>query len=305
MKIIFMGTPEFAVPSLDILYQNGYDIVGVITATDKMGGRGNKKLIQSAVKKYAVEKGIKVLQPKNLKAPEFVEELRSLKADLQVVVAFRMLPEVVWNMPPIGTINLHGSILPAYRGAAPIHWAVINGETETGVTTFFLKHEIDTGDVLMCEKMPIGEHDTTGNVHDRMMELGGKTMLASVRKIESGDYQLTPQDNSKVSKAPKLKTETCRIDFDRPTKKVYDFIRGMSPFPTAWTKLYNQKLKVLKAKPLIASHQHVPNTFVTDNKNYIRIATQDGYINVEELQMQGKRKMSVKDFLNGYKLKPT
>ena len=285
--------------------RQGYDIVGVITATDKMGGRGNKKLLQSAVKKYAVEKGLKVLQPKNLKAPEFVVELRSLKADLQVVVAFRMLPEVVWNMPPIGTINLHGSILPAYRGAAPIHWAVINGETETGVTTFFLKHEIDTGDILICEKMPIGKDDTTGNVHDHMMELGAKTVLASVKKIQSGDYQLTPQDNSKVSKAPKIKHDTCKIDFNQPTKKVYDFVRGMSPFPSAWTKLYDQQFKVIKANPLIASHTHIPNTFVTDNKNYIRIATQDGYINVEKLQLQGKRKMNVKDFLNGYKLKPT
>ena len=190
MRIIFMGSPDFAVASLDRLVQNGYEVVGVITATDKKGGRGGKQLIETAVKKYAVEKGLKVLQPKNLKNLDFVEELRALRADLQVVVAFRMLPEVVWNMPSIGTINLHGSLLPKYRGAAPIHWAVINGETETGVTTFFLQHEIDTGDVLMMEKMPIGPHETTGEVHDRMMELGANVVLKSVQKIEQKDYEL-------------------------------------------------------------------------------------------------------------------
>jgi len=182
MKIVFMGTPDFAVPCLDILIQNGYDIVGVITATDKKGGRGGKKIIESAVKKYAVEKGLKILQPKNLKAPEFVEELKSLEADLQVVVAFRMLPVVVWDMPPIGTINLHGSLLPAYRGAAPIHWAVINGEKETGVTTFFLQHEIDTGDMLMQEKMSIGPDETTGDVHDRMTKKSKVKIILCNRK---------------------------------------------------------------------------------------------------------------------------
>ena len=187
-----MGTPDFAVPCLDILVRNGYNIVGVITATDKKGGRGGKRVIESAVKKYAIEKGLKVMQPKNLKAPEFIAALKDLQADLQVVVAFRMLPVVVWDMPPIGTINLHGSLLPAYRGAAPIHWAVINGEKETGVTTFFLQHEIDTGDMLMQEKMQIGADDTTGDVHDRMMELGSKVILASVKKIESNDYKLKP-----------------------------------------------------------------------------------------------------------------
>ena len=296
-----MGTPDFAVPSLDTLYQNGYNIVGVITSTDKKGGRGGKKLIQSAVKKYAVEKGLNVLQPKNLKAPEFVEELKSLKADLQVVVAFRMLPVVVWDMPPIGTINLHGSLLPAYRGAAPIHWAVINGEKETGVTTFFLKHEIDTGDILMQEKLPIASDDTTGNVHDKMMELGARVVLQSVKKIETGDYKLQPQDNSKVSKAPKIHSETCQINFDQTTDKVYDFIRGMSPFPAAWTTLNDLNCKIYKATKGYDAPIQEPGTMSTDGKKYLRFFTLDGFVEVQELKLQGKRKMSIKDFLNGYK----
>lgn len=301
MKIVFMGTPDFAVPSLDALYQNGYEIVGVITATDKRGGRGGKTLIESSVKKYALEKGLKILQPKNLKAPTFVEELRSLKADLQVVVAFRMLPVVVWDMPPIGTINLHGSLLPAYRGAAPIHWAVINGESETGVTTFFLQHEIDTGDMLMQEKLSIGAHDTTGDIHDRMMVLGANVVLQSVKKIESGNYSLQPQDHSKVSKAPKIHSDTCEINFNQPTEVVYNFIRGMSPFPTAWTTLEDKKLKIYKATKGVDAPLQEPGSYYTDGKTYLRFLTDDGFIEVLELQLQGKRKMMIKDFLNGYK----
>ena len=300
MRIIFMGSPDFAVASLDRLVQNGYEVVGVITATDKKGGRGGKQLIETAVKKYAVEKGLKVLQPKNLKNLDFVEELRALRADLQVVVAFRMLPEVVWNMPSIGTINLHGSLLPKYRGAAPIHWAVINGETETGVTTFFLQHEIDTGDVLMMEKMPIGPHETTGEVHDRMMELGANVVLKSVQKIEQKDYELVPQKNEEASKAPKLYKETCEINFDQSTDVVYNFIRGLNPFPTAWTSLDGLQLKIYKVEKELAFHQIKPGMFIANKKAYLKIATQDGFISVLELKIQGKRKMSVKDFLNGY-----
>ncbi len=296
-----MGTPDFAVPSLDALYQNGYNIVGVITATDKKGGRGGKRLIESAVKKYAVEKGLKVLQPKNLKAPEFVEELKSLEADLQIVVAFRMLPVVVWDMPPLGTINLHGSLLPAYRGAAPIHWAVINGEKETGVTTFFLKHEIDTGDMLMQEKLPIEADDTTGEVHDKMMQLGAKVVLKSVKKIESKDYKLQPQDNSKVSKAPKIHLETCEINFDQSTEKVYNFIRGMSPYPAAWTTLDDLNCKIYKATKGFDAALQEPGSMSTDGKKFLRFFTLDGFIEIQELKLQGKRKMSIKDFLNGYK----
>jgi len=296
-----MGTPDFAVPSLDALYQNGYNIVGVITATDKKGGRGGKQLIQSAVKKYAVEKELKVLQPKNLKAPEFIEELKSLEADLQIVVAFRMLPIVVWDMPKFGTMNLHGSLLPAYRGAAPIHWAVINGEKETGVTTFFLKHEIDTGDILMQEKFPIQSDDTTGNVHDKMMELGANVILKSVKKIESGNYKLQPQDNSKVSKAPKIHSDTCEINFDQTTDKVYNFVRGMSPYPAAWTTLNGLNCKIYRATKGVDAPLQEPGTMSTDGKKFLRFFTLDGFIEVHELKLQGKRKMSIKDFLNGYK----
>ncbi len=305
MRIIFMGSPDFAVASLDKLVKNGYEIVGVITATDKRGGRGGKQLIETSVKKYAIEKGLKVLQPKNLKNPEFVEELRSLRADLQVVVAFRMLPVVVWNMPPIGTINLHGSLLPKYRGAAPIHWAVINGETETGVTTFFLQHEIDTGDVLMMEKMPIGADETTGEVHDKMMELGADVVLKSVQKIEQKDYVLVPQKNEEASKAPKLYKENCEINFDQPTDVVYNFIRGLCPFPSAWTTLDGLQLKIYKAEKELAFHQIKPGMIIANKKSYLKIATQDGFISVLELKLQGKRKMSIKDFLNGYQFSET
>lgn len=300
MRIIFMGTPDFAVPSLDILVQNGYDVVAVITATDKMGGRGKKKVLQSAIKKYAVEQNIQVLQPKNLKAPEFVAELKALKADLQIVVAFRMLPEVVWNMPPMGTVNLHGSLLPRYRGAAPINWAVINGDTETGVTTFKLKHEIDTGDMIFQERMPIGENETVGEVHDRMMILGANTILKTVQALENDDFVLLPQDVSQVSKAPKLHSETCEIDFNQNTKKVHDFIRGLSPYPTAWTTLEGLKLKIYRTTKELFEHDDTPGRFISDNKHYFKIATLDGYLNVEELQLQGKKRMKIKDFLNGY-----
>ncbi len=296
-----MGTPDFAVPTLDALVENGYNVVGVITATDKMGGRGGKKVLQSAVKRYAVEKGLKVLQPKNLKNPEFVEELRSLKADLQVVVAFRMLPVVVWDMPPIGTINLHGSLLPKYRGAAPIHWAVMNGEQETGVTTFFLQHAIDTGDILMSESLPIGENDTTGMVHDKMMELGAKVVLKSVQTIEKGDYKLKPQDNSQVSKAPKLFHESCEINFNQPTALVHNFIRGLSPFPAAWTIIDDTELKIFLSEKEIVEHQHTAGQLVTDAKSFMKFATKDGFIHALEVKLAGKRKMAVKDFLNGYK----
>lgn len=300
MKIVFMGTPDFAVPSLDILVKNGFDVVGVVTATDKLGGRGGKELLQSAVKKYAVANNLPVLQPEKLRDPAFLESLNALGADLQVVVAFRMLPEVVWNMPPKGTINLHGSLLPAYRGAAPIHWAVINGETETGVTTFFLQHEIDTGDILLQAKMPIAETDNTGDVHDRMMQLGAETVLASVQKIASGNYQLTPQDNSKVSKAPKLHHETCQINFAQPTKVVYDFIRGMAPFPTAWTTLNGENLKVFAASKVADVPTITAGSFVF-KKNALWVATSDGHIALEEVQLQGKKRMKIVDFLNGYK----
>jgi len=301
MKIIFMGTPEFAVPSLDILVQNGYEVVAVITATDKYGGRGNKQLLQSAVKKYAVKHGIKVLQPKNLKKETFHNELWALQADLQVVVAFRMLPEAVWAMPPLGTINLHGSLLPKYRGAAPINWAVINGDTETGATTFFIQQKIDTGNLLFQGKIPIHHEDTAGDVHDRMMSMGAELLLKTVKAIESRSYTTEIQDESLVSHAPKIFHKTCKINFDQPVQQVYNFIRGLSPYPTAWTTLNDLQLKVYKAEILNEKPEEEPGKFVFERKR-LKIATKDGYILVNELQLQGKKRMDVKSFLNGYKI---
>lgn len=298
-----MGTPDFAVPSLDILMKNGYELVGVVTATDKFGGRGNKKVIQSAIKKYAIEKGLPVLQPKNLKSPEFVEALRNLGANLQIVVAFRMLPEVVWNMPKYGTFNLHGSLLPKYRGAAPINWAVINGEKETGVTTFFIRHKIDTGDMIFQEKMPIGENETVGDVHDRMMTLGAKTVLKTVKAIENQSYDLKVQNHILATKAPKIFHDTCQIDFNTSTEQVHNFIRGLSPYPTAWTILDDLKLKIFKTEKIIEAHELEPASIQTDGKKYFHFATTDGFIKVLEVQLQGKKRMKIKDFLNGYKRK--
>lgn len=297
-----MGTPDFAVPSLRILVENGYEVVGVMTATDKLGGRGKKQLIQSAVKKYAVEQGLKVLQPKNLKNADFVEEVRALKADLQIVVAFRMLPEVIWNMPRLGTMNLHGSLLPKYRGAAPINWAVIKGEKETGVTTFLLKHEIDTGDVLNQKALPIGENETAGEVYNRMMEMGAGVLLESVKVLESGNYKPVPQKDTAATKAPKIFHETCEIDFIQPTQKVHDFIRGLSPFPTAWTTFEDKKLKIFRTTKEIVDHDQEPGKYFSDNKKYLKVSTIDGYVCLEELQLAGKKRMDVKSFLNGYKL---
>lgn len=298
-----MGTPEFAVPSLRALVEAGYDVVGVITATDKLGGRGKGKLIESAVKKYAVSQNIGVLQPPNLKNPDFIEELASLKADLQVVVAFRMLPEVVWNMPPLGTLNLHGSLLPKYRGAAPINWAIINGDTETGVTTFLLKHEIDTGDILLQKKLPILHEDTAGDVHDRMMELGASVILETVKGIESRTIQSRNQDNALASKAPKIFHETCQIDFDRPVREVYNFVRGLSPYPAAWTRMDGKSLKILAAKE--SSENGRPGEILTDNKKHLAIACSEGTLEIITLQQEGKRRMDTTDFLNGYQIVST
>lgn len=297
-----MGTPQFAVASLDILVKNGFDVVAVITSTDKYGGRGGKQLIESAVKKYAVQADIPVLQPKNLKSPKFVEELRSYKADIQVVVAFRMLPEVVWNMPQHGTINLHGSLLPKYRGAAPINWAVINGDKETGVTTFRLKHEIDTGNLIMQAKMPIHEDDTAGTVHDRMMELGAEVMLQTIQSIQSGDYITQPQDESQVSKAPKIFHDTCQIDFTRSADEVYNFVRGLSPYPAAWMMLGDKEMKVFDVERSFEEELPASGTIISDNKHYIKVAADDGFIILKDIKLQGKKRMDVKSFLNGFQM---
>lgn len=299
LRIVFMGTPEFAVPSLKILLDNGYNVVGVITATDKYGGRGNKKLLESPVKKFARENGLKVLQPPKFKNEAFLSELKSLNANLQIVVAFRMLPEVVWDMPELGTFNLHGSLLPRYRGAAPIHWAVINGEKETGCTTFFIRHQIDTGDMLFQTKIPIGENETTGDVHDRMMHAGAELVLKTVQAIEKDDYELQVQDHSLATKAPKLFHETCEIDFDRPVKEVHNFIRGLSPWPTAWTTLEDRELKIIQSEKIEEDHDLIPGTLVTDNKKVLKVAVQCGFILIKRLQLQGKKRMDTVDFLNG------
>ncbi len=282
LRIIFMGTPDFAVPSLRILVESGYEVVAVITATDKYGGRGGKKLIQSAVKRYAVEQNIPVLQPKNLKAEAFVEELASYRADLQIVVAFRMLPEVVWNMPRLGTFNLHGSLLPKYRGAAPINWAVINGETVTGVTTFFIQHEIDTGNVILQRTMPVGPEETAGDVHDRMMVLGARTVLETVQAIEAGPIEAAVQDHEQATPAPKLRAENTRIDFTQSALSVHNFIRGLSPFPGAWTTYQEGKWKILRTSYLEESHEVPTGTVVSDQKSSFSIAVADGCILVHE-----------------------
>jgi methionyl-tRNA formyltransferase len=300
-RIIFMGTPEFAVASLDAIHRAGYPIVAVITAPDKPAGRG-MQLTESAVKKYAREKGLPILQPEKLKAPVFLDELRSLAADLQIVVAFRMLPEVVWNMPPMGTINLHGSLLPQYRGAAPINWAIINGETGTGVTTFKLQHDIDTGNILLQERMPIGADETAGELHDRMKETGARLLVRTIDGIVAGTLTAKPQENRPdLRHAPKIFTETCRIDWAKSTDSIYNLIRGLSPFPAAFTHLDGKLLKIYRAVKEPAGPNVPPGQVETDNRSWLRWSTADGYIRVTELQLEGKRRMNVDEFLRGYK----
>lgn len=298
LKIVFMGTPEFAVPSLKILLDHGYDIVGVITSTDKMGGRGKKQLLQSAVKKFAVANNLRVLQPPRLKRKDFIEELRSLEADLQVVVAFRMLPEVVWNMPRLGSINLHGSLLPRYRGAAPINWAVINGDKETGLTTFKLKHQIDTGDLIHQASVPIDENDTAGTLHDKMMPVGAELVLKTVQDIEAGNVIETPQDDSQCSHAPKIFHSDCEIDFTQPAQIVYNFIRGMSPYPCAWTTVDGKQLNIIKAS--LTDRELPIGEFDLSERGIWYIGCADYAIKLEEVQLSGKKRMKTRDLLNGY-----
>lgn len=309
LRIVYMGTPEFAVESLKRLVEGGYNIVGVITMPDKPMGRHGSVLQPSPVKQYAVSQGLKVLQPEKLKDESFVAELRELKADLQIVVAFRMLPEVVWNMPRLGTFNLHASLLPQYRGAAPINWAVINGETETGITTFFLKHEIDTGEIIDQVRVPIADTDNVGDVYERLMNLGGDLVVKTVDSILDGSVKTVPQDKlaegEVLRPAPKIFKETCRIDWSKGVKQIYDFVRGLSPYPAAWTELCQgsaapQVLKIYETDKIFAEHSFEPGTVVTDKKIYFRIAVTDGYINIRSLQLAGKKRMGVADFLRGY-----
>lgn len=305
MNIIFMGTPDFAVASLDALVQAGHTIVGVVTAADKPAGRG-QKLGESAVKKYALEKGFNLLQPVKLKDPDFLEQLKNLKADLHVVVAFRMLPEVVWAMPPKGTINLHGSLLPQYRGAAPINWAIINGEKQSGVSTFLLKQEIDTGDILFSETTAISPTDTAGDLHDKLMGMGAQLLVKTVRAIQDNNYTPVPQpmgeEVTALQHAPKIFKEDCLINWDKPVQEVFNHIRGLSPYPTAFCYLKEKTLKLFKVEIDHTIPKIQPGQIETDNKNMLRFACQDGFISVKELQLEGKKRMNVTDFLRGMRL---
>lgn len=304
LRIVFMGTPEFAVASLDALVQAGANIVGVVTAPDKPAGRG-MKLTESAVKKYAAERGLNILQPEKLRDPQFIEALRALEADIQIVVAFRMLPEIVWDMPPMGTLNLHGSLLPQYRGAAPINWAVINGEQYTGVTTFQLQHAIDTGNILLQEKFAIGETDTAGDVHDTMKSIGAEVLVRTVQQLAEGSIRPVPQTEAaegiELKHAPKLFTETQKINWALPVDQVYNLIRGLAPYPTAFTYLQDKTLKIFQARKEHEAPSLEPGSVLTDHKTFLKFAAKDGYIHVLELQLEGKKRMTVEDFLRGFR----
>ncbi|MCB0648417.1 MAG: methionyl-tRNA formyltransferase [Saprospiraceae bacterium] len=298
MKIVFFGTPDFAVASLKALVDHGFEVVAVVTATDKLGGRGGKQLLQSPVKTYALSQNIPVLQPANLKSEGFVDELRSFGADVQVVVAFRMLPEVVWNMPAMGTFNVHGSLLPKYRGAAPINWAIINGEKETGVTTFKLKHVIDTGDIAIQKKMEIFSDDTAGTVHDRMMELGAEAIVETLELLREDRLTFSPQQEGESCPAPKIFHEDCQINFQKDANQVHNFIRGLSPYPGAWTTFEDQEMKILKTVPYSEDLTEPAGRFVFSKKT-LKISCDTGCIEVLQLKPEGKRQMEVADYLNG------
>lgn len=302
LRIIFMGTPEFAVPSLQRLVEEGFNIVAVITPPDKPQGRG-KKLGTSPVKDYAIAQNIPLLQPVNLKDPQFIQELKSFQADLQVVVAFRMLPEVVWNMPPLGSFNLHGSLLPDYRGAAPINWAIINGEKETGITTFKLQHEIDTGNIVFQENEPILDTDNVGTLYSRLMHKGADLVVKTVKAIEQGNYELKPQRiEGEIKLAPKIFREDCKINWDQATRPVLDFIRGLSPYPAAWTTLDGKMLKVYESEISPKTYNDAPGTFKSDAKTFLDVVTKEGAVRLTEVQLQGKKRMKTTDFLRGYQI---
>lgn len=302
LRIIFMGTPEFAVASLKSLVESKSNVVAVITVPDKPAGRG-QKLVSSPVKIYALAHHIPVLQPEKLRDPEFLIKLKSLDADLQVVVAFRMLPEVVWSMPRYGTFNLHGSLLPQYRGAAPINWAIINGETETGVTTFFIEKEIDTGKIIFRDVEPIHYDDDAGTVYERLMEKGAQLVVKTVEAIEAGQYPQEEQEESaEIKSAPKIFRETCEINWNRPAVEVFNFIRGLSPYPAAWTILNGLSCKIFKTEVLQDELAGTPGEFRTDGKTYLNFKVNDGWISVKVLQLEGKRRMEIGEFLRGNKL---
>lgn len=307
LKIVFFGTPEFAVESLDRLLEAGYDIAAVVTMPDKIAGRGHK-LIESDVKKFAIEKGLRILQPEKLKSPEFIGALKEINADLFIVIAFRMLPKEVWMMPRCGTFNLHASLLPKYRGAAPINWAVINGDTETGVTTFFLKHEIDTGDIIQQEKIKILPEENVGDIHDKLMHLGADMVVETVKAIEEGTVKTFPQPTGVYNPAPKIFKDTCRIDWSSPSEKIHNLVRGLSPYPAAWTTLtderYPETIMDVKIYETRLSESELPNGAPGDIiilKDRLYISTGDTPIEVISLQPAGKKRMDSGSFLRGYK----
>lgn len=303
LRIIYMGTPEFAVPALEKLVENGWKVISVITAPDKPQGRG-QKLVGSPVKEAAEKLGLHILQPTNLKNPEFQQELRDLQADLQIVVAFRMLPEAVWNMPPLGTFNLHASLLPNYRGAAPINWAIINGEKETGVTTFFLKHEIDTGSIIFQEKIQILEEDDLGSVYEKLMNIGAELVVKTVDAISKNEVNPSVQDESKaLHHAPKIFKETCKIDWNKSAESVHNLVRGLSPYPAAWTEFQGKTCKIFKSK---FSDKNLSGKQVgeweSDGKTYLKFQAGSGSLEVYELQLEGKKRMKIDELLRGLKL---
>ncbi len=309
LRIVYMGTPEFAVAPLNALIESGCNVVGVVTNPDKPAGRG-QKIQESAVKKYALEKGLPILQPEKFRNENFLAELKALNADLQVVVAFKMLPEMVWNMPKYGTLNLHASLLPHYRGAAPINWAIMNGDKESGVSTFLLQKEIDTGNVIFQEKVSIGENDNLEILHDKLMEIGSQLVVKTVRAIEAGDYPQIPQEDliteGEILKvAPKIFKDDCKINWSATIDKIHNHIRGLSPYPAAWTELIdaNDKkvaLKVYSAFKEIAEHSHPTGSLISDKKTYLKVAVDGGFINLTTIQMAGKKKMDIGDFLRGF-----
>lgn len=310
LRIVFMGTPEFAVAPLRILIENSYNIVGVITSPDKPAGRG-QQIQESAIKKFATQQNLKILQPTNLKSTDFIEELKALKANLQIVVAFRMLPEQVWNMPELGTFNLHASLLPQYRGAAPINWSIINGETETGVTTFFLTHEIDTGDIIEQQKVAIGENETAGELHDKLMNIGAKLVLSTTRAIENNSIKTKPQKqnipNSELKSATKIFKQDCKINWDADIKSIHNKVRGLSPYPTAWTTFQHKEkdekltVKIFKSVPIFENHNKKTGELIIA-KNSIRVSVLNGFIEILELQIEGKKRMTSASLLNGFNL---